>query len=133
MTNANEITLAIDGTPVDFVSKDSIPKGVSTGPESIVRTYLAGVHIGTIKSIDGQVVTLTNARRLWKWSGDLTLSAVATAGIKRSESCISVAVPEITLFQAIEIIPVVAGVDLSPTEYRKAVPAVMREACEAGE
>lgn len=116
MANANEITLTIDGTPVDFVRKDSITKAVSTGPESIIRTYSAGVHIGTIKSIDGQAVTLTSARRLWKWSGAFTLSAVATAGVKRSESRISVAVPEITLLQAIEIIPVAAGVDLSPTE-----------------
>jgi hypothetical protein len=71
----------------------------------IVRTYSAGVHYGTLASRKGQEVVLKNARRLWYWNGAFTLSAVATEGVKQG-SKISVAVPEITLLQAIEIIPV---------------------------
>ena len=84
--------------------------------EVLVRTYSAGVHIGTLKERNGKEVTLMNARRLWSWSGAFTLSAVATKGVDRKESRISVAVPEILLTEAIEIIPISDGVDLSTTE-----------------
>ena len=75
------------------------------GRHVVVRTYSAGVHIGTLAEVEGQAVALTNARRLWKWSGAFTLSEVATLGIKPSDSRMSVAVPEIVLTQAVEIIP----------------------------
>ena len=102
-------TITING--VDYV-----PAPRKTGPEVIVRTYSAGVHIGTIKERDGKEVILLNARRLWQWQGAFTLNAVALSGVKRSNSRISAAVPTITLLEAIEIIPVAQGVDLSPTE-----------------
>ena len=86
------------------------------GSEVIVRTYSAGVHIGTLKSREGREVVLTNARRLWSWSGAFTLNAVATGGVSRDNSRISKPVPEITLLDAIEVIPVSIGVDLSTTE-----------------
>jgi hypothetical protein len=95
---------------------DYIPTPTKTGPEVIVRTYSAGVHVGTIKERDGKEVTLINARRIWQWQGAFTLNAVAMSGVKRSSSRISASVPTITLLEAIEIIPVAAGVDLSPTE-----------------
>lgn len=88
----------------------------NTGDESIIRTYSAGVHVGKILSIEGQKVVLKNARRIWKWYGAFTLNAVATRGVNRNESRISVSVPEIILLDAIEVIPVVAGVDLTTTE-----------------
>jgi hypothetical protein len=84
--------------------------------EVIIRTYSAGVHIGTLKERNDRDVVLTNARRLWSWRGAFTLNAVATKGVNRSGSRISVPVPEITLTEAIEIIPVSEGVDLSTTE-----------------
>lgn len=113
---SNEITLVIDGKSVDFVPKNSIQVPVEVGPEVIVRTLSAGVHIGTIKERNGQEVVLVGARRLWSWKGAFTLSKVAVSGVDRSGSRISVTVPEITLLQAIEVIPVVNGVDLTPTE-----------------
>ena len=87
-----------------------------TSNEVIVRTYSAGVHIGTLQSREGREVTLTNARRLWSWSGAFTLNAVATKGVNRKNSRISLPVPSITLTEAIEIIPVSEGVNLSSTE-----------------
>ena len=87
-----------------------------TSNEVIVRTYSAGVHIGTLQSREGREVTLTNARRLWSWSGAFTLNAVATKGVNRKNSRISVPVPSIVLTEAIEIIPVSDGVNLSSTE-----------------
>ena len=74
------------------------------GKDVIIRTYSAGVHFGTLAARDGKEVTLTNARRLWYWEGAFTLSEVAQNGVKKS-SKLSVAVPEIILTEAIEIIP----------------------------
>ena len=76
-----------------------------TGSIVLVRTYSAGVHFGTVKSRDGKEVVLTNARRLWQWSGACSLSQVAIDGVELSGSKISVSVPEITLTDAIELIP----------------------------
>jgi hypothetical protein len=59
---------------------------------------------------------LVNARRLWSWRGAFTLNEVATKGVNRKESRISGSVPIVILTQAVEIIPIVAGVDLSTTE-----------------
>lgn len=73
------------------------------GKPVLVRTYSAGVHIGTLKSKDGQSVVLTDARRIWRWRGALELYAVAQRGLNAKKSTLSVAAPEIMLEQAIEI------------------------------
>lgn len=56
------------------------------GKRVIVRTYSAGVHIGTLLSVNPEnsmECQLTDALRLWKWEGGgLSLSAVANNGIK---------------------------------------------------
>jgi hypothetical protein len=75
---------------------------------TLVRTLSAGVHFGVIKSRTGQEVVLTDARRIWAWSGANTLSEVALQGVSNS-SRVSVPVPEITLLQAIELIPMSAA------------------------
>ena len=71
----------------------------------LIRTYSAGVHIGTLKSRTGKEVVLTGARRLWQWKGACSLSQVAVDGVDLSGSRISVIVTEITLTEAIEVIP----------------------------
>jgi len=59
-------------TAVDFIGKSVL-----------VRTYSAGVHIGTLVKANGMECQLKDALRLWKWEGGgLSLSAVATNGIK---------------------------------------------------
>ena len=107
-------TIKID--EVEYVRKDSVVSAKEITDEVIIRTYSAGVHIGTIKSRNGQEVVLTNARRLWRWAGAFTLNEVAMSGVKRDESRISAPVTEITLLNAIEIIPVAKGVNLTKTE-----------------
>lgn len=79
---------------------------IKNGDFVLIRTYSAGVHFGTLMHRDGQEVHLKDARRLWSWSGALSLSEVAMKGIKINESKISVLVDEIVLTQAIEIIAV---------------------------
>lgn len=77
------------------------------GKRVLVRTYSAGVHIGTLKTVNpnnAMECELVDALRLWKWSeGGLSLSAVAHNGIKggrlnRTDS--------VVLTNAIEYIPV---------------------------
>lgn len=43
----------------------------------IIRTYSAGVHVGTLESHEGTVVTLSNASRIWRWRGANTLHELA--------------------------------------------------------
>lgn len=79
---------------------------ITKGSTVLIRTYSAGVHFGTLVKREGQEVHLSNARRLWSWSGALSLSEVAAKGINISGSKVSVPVEEIILTQAIEIIPI---------------------------
>ena len=82
-----------------------MPKSTPSSKYVIVRTYSAGVFAGTLVSRKGQEVKLTNARRLWYWSGAASLSQLAVDGTSNPDSCkFPVAVPEIELTQAIEII-----------------------------
>lgn len=56
------------------------------GKRCVIRTFSAGVHIGTVRWINpttSKEVLLTDALRLWRWTGGgLSLSAVARNGIK---------------------------------------------------
>lgn len=52
------------------------------GQRVLVRTYSAGVHIGTLVAASETECHLTDALRLWRWEGGgLSLSAVAENGI----------------------------------------------------
>lgn len=76
------------------------------GTRVLVRTMGAGVHFGELVSREGQEVHLKNSRRLWSWSGALSLSEVASKGVILSSSKISVPVDEIILPTMIELIPI---------------------------
>lgn len=69
----------------------------------VVRTYSAGVHVGTLASRDGKEVTLTDARRIWYWNGANTLHEIALSGVGKG-SKVSETVPSVLLTEAIEII-----------------------------
>ena len=68
----------------------------------VVRTYSAGVHIGELAARKGKEVTLRNARRIWSWSGALSLSEISQRGI--TDGKVSCPVAQIELTEAIEII-----------------------------
>lgn len=69
----------------------------------VVRTYSAGVHVGTLKWRNGKEVVLSDARRIWSWKGANTLHEIALRGVTKG-SRVSEAVAAITLTEAIEII-----------------------------
>ena len=75
-----------------------------TGKYVVVRTYSAGVHVGVLKSRNGQEVVLTEAKRVWQWQGANTLHEVALNGVDKA-SKLSEETPTVILTQAIEIIP----------------------------
>lgn len=96
-------TIEING--VEYVRADSVEKAkVDLSKVVLVRTCSAGVHIGEIADRNGKEVLLANSRRLYYWDGACSLSQVAMDGVNKN-SKISVIVPEITLTEAIEIIP----------------------------
>ena len=76
------------------------------GKTCIVRTYSAGVFLGTVKERNGKEVLLTNARRIWYWDGAASLSQLANDGTKKPQNCkFPAPVAEVLLTEAIEIIP----------------------------
>ena len=92
----------------------------SKGKYVIVRTYSAGVFAGNLKAREGKEVVLTDARRLWFWSGAASLSQLAVSGTSRPKDCkFPVAVPAVTLTEAIEILDVTPEAETSI----KGVPA----------
>lgn len=74
------------------------------GEYVLVRTYSAGVHMGTLVESHGTAVLLRDARRLWRWKGANSLHEVSQEGVGEG-SRISKPVPTILLTQAIEVIP----------------------------
>ena len=79
----------------------------SKGKYVIVRTYSAGVFAGNLHSRDGKEAVLKDARRLWYWAGAASLSQLAVEGTSKPKDCkFPVAVPSVTLTEAIEILDV---------------------------
>lgn len=77
------------------------------GQYCIARCYAAGVHAGTVESVDGENVVLKNSKRLWSWKAadGVALSGVAQNGIDKSKSKLDVLNPMIYLAGVCELIP----------------------------
>lgn len=76
------------------------------GKKVIIRVDRAGVFFGTLKSKEGNEVTLTSCRRLWYWDGAASISQLAVNGVTKPDNCkFTVTVDEILVIGVIEIIP----------------------------
>lgn len=53
----------------------------------IIRADRAGVFIGKIVEEKGSTITVTNARRLYYWSGALDVVTIATNGVSKPSNC----------------------------------------------
>ena len=75
------------------------------GQKRIIRTFSAGVWFGEISEKSGNEVIVKNARRLWRWAADssVSLSAVAVHGVDAKNCKFAPAVAEVWL-EAIELI-----------------------------
>lgn len=75
----------------------------------IIRTHSAGVWFGNMKKLDGSIAIITNARRLWSWSGAASLSQLAVEGSKKPTACkFTVTITDeegVYLPQVIEVLP----------------------------
>ena len=79
-----------------------------TNQKVIVRCNRAGVFFGTLKEFDHNTreATITNCRRIWYWDGAASLSQLAVDGTSNPRDCkFTVVVPEMSVMDAIEIIP----------------------------
>jgi hypothetical protein len=78
------------------------------GKYVIARCYSAGVHAGTVESVDGENVVLTNSVRLWSWKAKdgVALSGVAQHGLTEDKSKLDSQNPIIYLTGVCELIPV---------------------------
>ena len=78
------------------------------GKKCIIRAYASGVHFGTLKAQHGRQVELENARRLWRWDAaphGISLSEIARHGPVGSRSKICCVVDEMSILDALEVIP----------------------------
>jgi len=75
------------------------------GKYCIARCYSAGVHAGTVESVDGENVVLSNSRRLWQWKAKdgVALSGLAQTGLNSGK--VDVVNPSIYLTGVCELIP----------------------------
>ena len=73
----------------------------------IARCYAAGVHAGTVQSVDGENVILTDSIRLWSWKAKdgVALSGVAQNGIQKDKCKLDSKNPLIYLSGVCELIP----------------------------
>jgi len=77
------------------------------GHHVIIRSNLSGAHFGTLQAIDGNVVLLTESRRLWRWDAaphGISLSDVAIHGPVGDRSMVCVEVEMIIIYDVIEVI-----------------------------
>ena len=94
-----------------FAMKNTAAKsgldGFAIGQEVIIRTYSAGVWFGRLKEKASDEIILTEARRMWRWwaNESISLSGVALHGINQEKSRIAGAIDSVWV-QAIEIIPI---------------------------
>ena len=76
------------------------------GERCLVRTYSAGVHVGTVAWINpnnSKEVKLTDALRIWSWSnGGLSLSDIASKGVVKARINRT---GSVALSECIEMIP----------------------------
>ena len=77
------------------------------GKYVIARCYSAGVHAGTVESVDGENVVLSESVRLWSWKAadGVALSGVAQNGVQRDKCKLDSVNPSIYLTGVCELIP----------------------------
>ena len=94
--------------PIQANDDAPIKPNANLGMFVIIRCEAAGVHCGILQSVDGDTVTLSESRRLWRWHAKdgIALSGLAVHGLDTEKSNkIDTLVKEIILRNWCEIIP----------------------------
>lgn len=91
-----------------FIFNDSKMMENYNRKKCIVRCYGAGVFFGEVKEVssdaNGLNVRLANARKVWYWDGAAAVEQLSQEGCN-DNSKITVAVPELVVANAVQIIP----------------------------
>ena len=93
------------------------------GKPVIIRARNAGVHFGTLESVNGKVIMLSKARRLWRFwcAKSISLSGVALHGLAdREEVQICGEIDLMAIRGWCEILPVSKGAAKNIAGYREA-------------
>ncbi|MDR0663658.1 MAG: hypothetical protein LBF80_06235 [Spirochaetaceae bacterium] len=101
--------------------KEKMTNGLESmiGKKYVVRTYSAGVHIGTLDWIDEgnpKVCRLKDCTRIWSWDGPPSLSGVAEKGITGGKLHRH---SEVTLTEAVEYLPITEAALATLKEFYK--------------
>lgn len=102
-------TITINGkeyAPIDHLQQAPQKDGLNY---CVIRTNSAGVWAGYIDlSKDSMCQEVYEARRLWRWWSEFTLSALAVQGYREDkvkENMYAMPVHSVKLFEIIEVIP----------------------------
>ena len=95
---------------VVYVQKGTEQPKMNTDNAVIIRTRSAGVFFGyktsAMEKLEHGIVELSQARRLWFWSGANTISCLAIFGTMKPKECKFCApLDSITLTEVIEVVP----------------------------
>lgn len=78
------------------------------GKYVIVRTYASGVFLAKLERHSGRMAELSDSRRLWQFKAaeGISLSAVALNGVDPKACRFPAAIPEQTVLDCLEFLPV---------------------------
>ena len=75
------------------------------GEKYLFRGDRSGVFYGTLEEIEGQRVTIKNARNLYYWGGAARIEQLATEGSSLESACkFTMFVDEIEIFDLIQLV-----------------------------
>ena len=63
----NEITLVVDGKPVDFVRKDTLTQQLNIGEKRIIAADRGWVFVGDCEDQEDGSVVIRNAKNIRRW------------------------------------------------------------------
>jgi hypothetical protein len=72
----------------------------------LVRDHRAGIHVGTLLSVDltSKNCILQNARKIWYWEGAASCHGIAAKGLCHTGSKVAPCVPVVASCDVVEIV-----------------------------
>jgi hypothetical protein len=77
---------------------------IEKGSLVLVRDDKAGVHVGTLVALSAEAVTLSNARKVWYWTGAASVHGIAVRGLSQAGSKVAPMVSEVISFHVCEVV-----------------------------
>ena len=102
MSNTSEITITINGEPVDFIRKDLVPDAIKAGELTMLVLHRGFIFVGYWDEESGVLSGASNVR---KWSsggfGGLTLGAKSSGAVL--DKCADMAPPAGSLLNVLPL------------------------------